>query len=545
MNVIDIKFKNFRSYGNNFQYIKLGSNELVAIKGVSGSGKTVIKEVFEYCVFGKARSRRNSDKNSKMRTLPNRRNKDLKTEINIKVNNKILNIKRGMNPSLFKVYYNNIEIEDNKQYNIEKILGIDSNIYNSFISFSQSEVLNFTNLSKQQKNNIINQLFNYEYILTLSKKIDDLIKHNSIEKDKKIVELNVLEKQCKKDKLKLNSLDKKFEDKDKKEDIDNNSLKYKKLKSELDDILDLEKKLKDDNNEVLKSYYSYTSKLDDIKSKLDIYKNDKCPYCLSDLKNKLDLDLDSEYNNVKNNIENINESLKNFSDKINENNLNKNKINNEINDILVDTKLIKKNIELKNAISRLNENELVENIKEYDLNINSLKKDINKNLAKHKAYVNLNNLISEEGEFKKQVLNKILPNINELIKKLISKIDFEYTISIDNDLSVKVKQYNNEIDIDEPSNGEIKRINLIIMFSFVLNSVFKNKINFMFLDEILEGLDLKSTYDIIDALKSILSEDNVDINVFMICHKLNDYSKFDKIIEVKKNFFSDIFIKTP
>jgi DNA repair exonuclease SbcCD ATPase subunit len=540
-----LKFKNFRSYGHIEQVIKFKDiGSLIAVIGESGSGKTVIKEVFEYVYFGKVRSRRKPEKWALAKNLPNRRNKDLKASVESVVNGKILKIERGMSPNVFNVTYNNKVIDDNKQVMIERIIGLNSDTYQSFISFSQGDVLNFISLTKGEKDNIINKLLNLKFyfnILNLSKKIQDVSHHNSLEKQKKSVEKNQLEKELQKSERKIATIENN-KDKVDSSKIDQNKETYTNLNSKQTDIIKVEEELSKKNNDALKKYYEFQTIISNIKEKLELYNKGVCPYCSSELKDaeNIKIELDKKALEVNESFKVVEDLLKDIKQKTLESCNEKRDLTQQINEILVDTKTIKNTIELQKKIALVNNDEILQDIDSFKTNITDIDSHIKKHTLKNIIYEDINSMLSLDGELKKEVLRKALPNINDLIKKFVKELDFEYDIEVLDTLKVEILQYNVKIDSDDPSDGEIKRANLIIMFAFMTYSAFNSKINFMFLDELLEGLDLKSTKKMLDTLKHVSYDMN--INMFLICHKLQDLSQFDKIIKVEKNFFSSLSV---
>ena len=540
MKIKKLKFKNFRSYGHIEQVIEFNDiGSLIAVIGESGSGKTIIKEVFEYVFFGKARSRRNPDKWALSKNLPNRRNKDLKASMEVLVKGKILKIERGMSPRVFNVSYNDKIIDDNIQVMIERIIGINADAYQSFISFSQGDVLNFISLTKNEKDNIINKLFNYEYILNLSKKLQDISHHNGLEKQKKVLEKTQLEKELQKSEKKIETIDKN-KDKIDSSKINQNKTEYEDLNKRQSEIETLEEKLSKKNNEALKKYYEFQTVLSNIKEKLSLYDKGICPYCNSELKDAEDIkkELDEKAKKASESFDKIEDILKDIKKQSTKTLTDKKDITQKINEILVDTKTIKNTIELQKKIALVNHDEILKDIDSFKSNITDIDGHIKKHNLKNIIYDDINSMLSLDGELKREVLKKALPKINELIKKFVKELDFEYDIEVKDNLKIELCQYGVKVDTDDPSDGEIKRSNLIIMFAFMSYSAFNSKINFMFLDELLEGLDLKSTKKMLDTLKHVSSDMN--INMFLICHKLQDLSQFDKVISVEKNFFSSL-----
>lgn len=155
-----IKFKNFRSYPateTKFEF-KPGLNSII---GANGGGKsTITTEAISYCLYGKPYSKVN------LSDLVNRVNKKkLWTECAFNIGKDRYVIQRGMKPNILSVTKNgeDFELLSSKSLNqdeIDKILGIDYKMFKNIISLSVNYNKPFFELSKQDKREILENIFN-------------------------------------------------------------------------------------------------------------------------------------------------------------------------------------------------------------------------------------------------------------------------------------------------------------------------------------------------------------------------------------------------
>ena len=163
MIINSVKFKNIKSYGNRLTEIKFDSvkPELILLTGKNGAGKSTIQESIDLAVFGKVRGK--NKKSIPHTHLPNRMNRGLEVEVDfININGQNVKIRRCIDPTSFDIKLNGISITN--RFNImddakkEEIIGFNYDMYKSFISMNINDFLNFIELQKSDKQNILNKL---------------------------------------------------------------------------------------------------------------------------------------------------------------------------------------------------------------------------------------------------------------------------------------------------------------------------------------------------------------------------------------------------
>ncbi len=136
MIIKEISLKNFKSYGNNIQTLKLNttSGELILLSGKNGFGKSSIQDSIDYSLFGKVKGKKK--KWSTLSTLPNRINSsDMLVSIKFDSNGSEIEVERGISPSILRLKENGIENDRagkvNLDQKIENYIGVDLETFKS------------------------------------------------------------------------------------------------------------------------------------------------------------------------------------------------------------------------------------------------------------------------------------------------------------------------------------------------------------------------------------------------------------------------------
>ena len=185
MLISEIGIRGYKSFGNNEQVLKLNTTkgELVLLVGNNGNGKSSLLESFEYSLYGKVKSGK-AKKWHKLSSLPNRINGELLNRIKFVSNGTDVEIQRGIGPSVLNLIENGIPNERAGKANIddkiEKYIGLDIETFKSFISMSINDFKNFISLTNEEKQLLLDKLFNLEVINILNGILKDINKNNNI-----------------------------------------------------------------------------------------------------------------------------------------------------------------------------------------------------------------------------------------------------------------------------------------------------------------------------------------------------------------------------
>lgn len=210
---------------------------------------------FDFALYGKCKG--SKKKWATLSTLPNRINgTDMLNTIKFKSNGVEVEVKRGLAPSKLELWENNILNEKagkaNIESKIEDYVGMDIETFKSFISMSIDSFKNFISLSSEEKQLLLDKLFNLEVINILKEILKELAKVNKNKISNLDTEINALEDS-------INSIKKSIERAVEKEK-ENIELEIENLTNEMNSNKEL--------------YLSLKDKVQKIKEKEDILKSE-------------------------------------------------------------------------------------------------------------------------------------------------------------------------------------------------------------------------------------------------------------------------------
>lgn len=576
-----LRFKNILSFGNSITEINM-KNGLNLIQGSNGSGKsTCITDALCFCLYGKPYRK------IKIKELINNRNKKgLYTEIDFSIGKNKYTIKRGMSPNKMEIIKNDspMELLSSKglvQEEIDKILGIDYSLFKQIISLSINNNVAFLKLSIDEKRKIIDSIFNIKIFGLMLKELKNniigiksklSIQETNISNTKEMISL--LKNQIDN----YNKSKKNFES-DKLKEIESKEKTLKETKKKIEsidkEIKILEKKVKEPNSELIKKLENNTAL---CKTKLTEYKyelnqNDKnqknfdildvCPTCnnvISKEYKNIELDkLKKRYDKLKGMIDSVQKKYdelvdklekekdleteyKNTNNSISKYNFNKESKNKYLNSLKSDIENIKNkkfNLELNDVETKLDNKK-----KEYKELVNEF--DELKN-TKEKSNI-LKDILSDNG-IKSFFLKKLTPIFNNKINTYIEKFDLLLSLEFNELMEEKLisYEYGKNIDINyySLSEGEKKRVDMAILFSFIdmMKTICNWDCNILIMDELLDSsIDEDGLEKLLNNIFEIINTSKNNLSSFIISHRMIDTSYFKNVYNVHKaeNGFSKI-----
>lgn len=574
MLISELGIRGFKSYGNNETVLKLNTEkgELILLVGNNGAGKSSLLDSVDYTLYGKVRGRKK--RWATLSTLPNRINGELLNRIKFVSNGTEVEIKRGISPNVLELTENGILNDragkSNIDEKIEGYIGMDIETFKSFISMSINDFKNFISLSNEEKQLLLDKLFNLEVINILNTILKDINKNNKIRMASLDSEIRTLDDSI--DSIKR-SIDKAIErEKEEarialereKEDIQSeidkiteemNSKKddYKLLKEKIDKIRDKESELNDEIDREKRQYINTQNDIKNVQKEIDLYDSGKCPTCKTDftesehfsnlrsalLEKKLGFEL------IKTEIE---ENIKLIKEKQVKLKAMSEKTTTSFNDLSYLLKNYKSQIETltKKKLSQsvpLAVNPSV-NIQEFQNTISELeeKKTLSFNnvaVCKDKElyYKELNKIFGEDG-VKKSIIAGIIKPINHFISENIKKMGLPFDVKLDETFTAEIKHLGSIIEHDSLSTGETKKVNISILIAYLKLIRTKRHINILFLDEVFSSIDIEGIDSILALLKSFANDYN--INIFVVHHAILNQEMFDRILKINKEVFSSI-----
>ena len=570
-----IKFRNFGSYGNNFTQYNFTTG-LYNLFGAIGQGKSTVLSALYFCLYGKTFKVNISE------LINDINESNLETECKFSIGLDKYVIKRGLKPGYITVEKNNLDIDSLSrkkliQEEIDKILGMNSDMFKSIVGLSVQNNTPFCTMTKPEKRNTFDNLFGMVVFSELMKETknemsllrtdNEVFKRSMVLYEQSLRETN--------DQVKsLERINKESDENNKKEieEIKEKAEIIRDEAKELVKILDKNKKeleeLKKTHSEKYNELTSYTviedlqileREIAIIKHQENTLKNtDVCPTCLTVVSN-----------------EHKQKHFNEFSEKLND--LNEKKTN--LLEIKKEFEIKKRELETINySIKELeyNNKNLFEKIKECSYRIKDFEKQIEKKSEKTQKvdveslkksfenkveeYKNLKTKISDNNEeivigndladilsdtgVKAYFMDKMLPWLNYKVNEYLDRFDFSVRITINSSLNEVIETISGNTrqrSYHSFSGGERKIIDVSIWLSFIdCVKMFLNwNANLLFIDELFdEGTDSETIEKIINSLGIMTTDKNM--NITLISHKNPDV-KFDgKFLARKIDKFSKL-----
>lgn len=559
MVIKEISIKNFKSFGNADQVLKLDTTKgsLILLSGNNGNGKSSLISAFDYSLYGKCKG--SKKKWATLSTLPNRINGgDMSVRIKFDSNGSEIEVNRGMSPNVLELIENGVVNEragkSNLDEKIEKYIGMDIETFKSFISMSINDFKNFISLSNEEKQLLLDKLFNLEVINILNSILKDINKNNKIRMASLDSEIRTLdesvesikrsiEKAIEKEKENIQlEIDKLIEEMNSKKDD------YQKLKEKVEKVKQKESELSEELDREKKQYIITQTDIKGVQKEIDLYDSGKCPTCATDFTSSHFLSIRESLVEKKNSLDSVRIEMENNIKLIREKQAKLSTMSESTTKTFNDITYLLKNY--KAQIDKLNQKKDREsgqnsvNTQEFQNTIDELddKKSIshdNITICKEKEiyYKELNRIFSEDG-VKKAIIAGIIKPINHFIDENVKKMGLHFNVKLDETFTAEIKHLGSVIDHDSLSTGETKRINISILISYLSLIRTKRHINILFLDEVFSSIDIEGIGSILNLLKSFASEYN--INIFVVHHAILNQEMFDRIIRIEKNVFSQI-----
>lgn len=574
MLISELTIRGYKSFGNNEQLIKLNTErgELVLLVGNNGNGKSSLLESFEYTLYGKVKSGK-TKKWHKLSTLPNRINGELLNTIKFNSGGVDVEVKRGISPNTLDLVENGVLNEragkSNIDEKIEKYIGMDIETFKSFISMSINDFKNFISLTNEEKQLLLDKLFNLEVINILNGILKDLNKNNKVRLASFDAEIKTLDDSIESIRR---SIDKAIErekqeaqlalereKQDLQSEIDRITLEmnskkddYKSLKEKIEKIKQKENELSEELDVEKKQYINTQNDIKNVQREIDLYDSGKCPTCRTDFNSDHYVNLRSALVDKKTGFENIKLEIEENISKIKERQTKLKTLSDTTTNSFNDLNFLLRNYKSEiDKLTRKKEEQQVPvnttpsiNIQEFQNTIVDLesKKTISSSgstICKEKElyYKELNRIFGEDG-VKKSIISGIIKPINHFISENIKKMMLPFDVKLDETFTAEIKSLGVPVEHDSLSTGETKKINISILIAYLKLIRTKKHINILFLDEVFSSIDIEGIDSILGLLKSFANDYN--INIFVVHHAILSQEMFDRIIKVNKDVFTSL-----
>ena len=537
MKLKKMSFRNFKSYSNILTEFSFGdSSSLNLIIGENGTGKTSIAECATYLLYGKLENFTSSD-------IPNRINKAFYGKIELDCDGHNVIIERGLNPGLFKVQIDDEIIDTAGKLNVQTMLEenyfkIPYSVFHSILVLEVGEVKSLLSMSVSDKRNIIDKICGFtiynkfkEFAKNDMKSLDEKISANSA--SIRTINANIIQYERQLEEIKENSTSQ--------EELDFLLQKIneaKAIKAKNEDSL---RKLRNAGDQLRNISYKKTTdynllknKVQEIDKKIAFIDGGKCPTCGSSLETEDFQKMREELVKKKEECLTQMEQLKGIvlsarpklialEKKEKEITTANNKI--QLADLQADYKY--------KTTLKTNGTTTVESLKNQLLKDLEDLNDEKNNLEKEKNLMDfLTIMFSDGGGIKRYISNMYIPIINSLMNDMLDFMGLNYTITFDNNFDAEIIQNGMKIKYATLSKGQQARVDFATIISFVkfLKLQF-GELNLLFLDELFAHVDVNGMNDMIDILKN-LSRD-MNLNIYLIHHARLENIMFDKVMETK------------
>lgn len=577
INIKSITVKNFMSVGNQTQAVDFDRDPLTLVLGANldlggddtgsrnGTGKTTILNSLSYALYGQALT------NIKKENLINKINgKHMLVTVGFEKDGIVYRIERGRKPNILKLFINNKEQENSEeddaqgdsretQHFIEQCLGMSHTMFKHLVALN-TYTEPFLSMKAADQREVIEQLLG---ITVLSEKAEQLKLQLKDSKDQlsteqvridavKAANANI---QKSIDSLKLKSSA--WNDKQIK-DVESLVEAINELEGlDIDKELAAHKTLSQWNNQttVLKdltkeksSFESAVGQAEKLTRKyhleIDALKTKICPQCEQSLH-------DHKHQELANSAEKNWKDSKEYLDNINTNiSLLENKIEKLKKDLVTKPDVFYDReadaLNHQNQVNMLNKqlDEKAEAKNPYDEQIEELKNtalqeiDYSKIndltvLKEHQDFL-LKLLTNKDSFIRKKIIDQNLAYLNRRLSHYIDALGLPHLISFQNDLTVSITNFGQDLDFDNLSRGERNRLILSMSFAFrdVWESLYQN-INLLFIDELIDsGMDTAGVESGLGVLKKMARERNK--NIYLISHKEELVGRVNNVLRVVK-----------
>jgi DNA repair exonuclease SbcCD ATPase subunit len=538
-----VRYKNFLSTGNVFTEIDLSGHPTTLIIGENGAGKSTFLDAITFSLFGKPF--RNINKPQLVNSI---NEKDCVVEIEFKVSKTEYKVVRGIKPNLFEIYADGILLnQDAKAKDYQDFL--EKNVLKmNYKSFTQIVILGSTNftpfmqLSAYDRRTVIEDLLDIQIFSAMNVVVKNKLHTLKDEAAQLKIQIDNTKDKIELHKKHLDELKKNTKeilDAKKQEVVENRTslstleLEAKQKEKQIDDLIfqvsDEEftaKRFNKLNNLEAK----IEGNIQKLQTDIEFYSvNSTCPTCDQTINNKEEkvhacnskiTELNEGLDKLKeesdavlrriNNIKTIQQELKTFEQDLVRINTSRSQVR----------KYVKKleeeitEIESKPAMS----DEFKAQSKEL-LNALQAFNDKRKTVSEQTQSYDIVAQLLKDGGIKSKIIKQYVPIINKLVNKYLAAMDFFVNFNIDEEFKETIKsRHRDDFSYENFSEGEKKRIDLALLFTWRSVAKLKNSVNtnLLIFDEVFDGsLDINGT----EEFMKLISMMNEGTNIFVITHK--------------------------
>ena len=563
-----VRYKNFLSTGNVFTEIPLNENATTLIVGENGAGKSTFLDAITFGLFGKPF--RNINKPQLVNSI---NEKDCVVEIEFNIAKKNYKIIRGIKPNLFEIHCDGELLNQDakaKDYqdHLEKLI-----LKMNYKSFTQIVILGSTNftpfmqLSAADRRAVIEDLLDIQIFSAMNVIVKT--KSNSLKEEASRLKIQIDAVKGKIDlhKKHLDELKKNTKEivEAKKQEIVENKTTFSALETEakqkekqIDDLI-----FQTSDEEFTNKRFSKLNNLEakiegniqKLEKDIEFYSvNSTCPTC------------DQAINNKEEKVHTCNSKITELTEGLNKLKEESDAVLQRINTIKTTQKELKS---LEQDLVRINtscsqirkyvaklekEIEEIENKPAMSEEFKAQSKELlnalqsfnekRKEVSEQTQHYDIVAQLLKDGGIKSKIIKQYVPVINKLVNKYLAAMDFFVNFNIDEEFKETIKsRHRDDFSYENFSEGEKKRIDLALLFTWRSVAKLKNSVNtnLLIFDEVFDGsLDINGTEEFMKLINML----NENTNIFVITHKTDQMvDKFKHTIRFGKvKNFSQVVI---
>ena len=542
INFTAISYENFNAVGSTPVEIQLDKSPQTILVGKNGSGKSSVIAAIIYVLFNKAYN------GEALTSLVNTFNKKkMLVNLSFEAKGKEYLVIRGQKPNVFEIYEDDVLIKseaakkDYQKY-LEGILGFDYTIFNHTIGLTKEKYKPFFKLSVGDRRVLIEEILGLTMFSSMNTIVKQHIKEDetlkvSLSHKIQVLEIklegleNVVEREKQNNDKEVQGLSKEIIDKQ--EDITFKESMLDDVRSDIEttkvkifENKELERKI----NSIKLDVNQLNKEIVNINKDINFYHNNSfCPTCRQSI---------DEAN------EEVSKVLSGFGDDVSTKQFEIEKLSKEALvllgsvDKLSDTFFKEKSEELflgernlyslNNEVSKLkrrvkdlinaSESSVVvqkdeSGIKTLQLEILTANGEYEVLLHKIARYNGYHKLLRDQG-VKSKIISTYIPKINSRFTKYLTSMGYNISVSIDSMFKVTIRTLSGvDRTFGSLSSGQKTRMDLAMLFTLLDVARERNSVscNLLFVDEILENLDLDGSYLVTDLIKQHFGDKNIFI----------------------------------
>lgn len=551
-----VRFKNFRSYGNQFTEVDLIRNKTTVVTATNGAGKSSILMAIEFGLFGKVSN--GIPKPDLVNTI---NKKDCLVEVECESLGRQITVRRGIKPAIFEVTIDgklvdqDAAVRDYQKRFEEDVLGFNLNSFRQIVSVSGGSYTPFLLQTAGQRRQIVEELLSLTVFSQMS-----LLHTANVNRTKE--DLTDAESEINRLSASLKSLRRGLKAVQEQDESHRQQIEatIADLEGRAKTLTEDSQKLTDENDSLLEHVMTHKAnekKLDQLKTyQKDIKKkqaniektvsffsdNDHCPTCkqaiteafkkasIEPLADKL-ATMDRALSDLVKKVDEINSQLEETTTVLDVIAANQKRIHTNEAQVSELQRQIK--AQRKQLSTSANVDEIQTEITKTEASLELMQ---NRRLAllEEKQYNDVVAAIIKDGGIKGRIIDQYVPHMNNEINRYLQIMGLDISFTMDNQFRESIKsRYNDELSYSSFSAGERARIDIAILFTWRALARLKSSLscNLLALDELFDSaLDAVGLEAFIDLLRYHLP----DNNVFLITHRPEVVDKFESNLRIEK-----------